>query len=363
MNNEIITEKQSIYLVIMFILGTTTILIRGIEAKQDLWLAIILAVIMGLLVSFISARLHSIFPKKDLFDMLEICFGKFFGKMIGLLYIWFAFHLSTLVVTDFGYFLNTVALSETPVIAFNILGVIVGIYAVKLGIEVIARWTKLFLPILICLTILFMLLLIPKMNINNIRPVLSNGIEPIIRGAFSAFSFPFGEIIIFIMVFRNFQTKKSPYNIYIIGLLTSGIMILVLGIVYVLVLGVNTASTLYFPAHLVASRLIIGKYFERIEIVIDVIFIIATFAKLCISLLATCIGISKIFNLGDYRFIVTPIGLLLINLSYFLHTSVMEWLEWAIAVWPPFAFLFQVILPIIILIIAEIKNNTLKKVT
>jgi spore germination protein KB len=195
------------------------------------------------------------------------------------------------------------------------------------------------------------------MNIAIIQPLFSNEIGPIIKGAFSAFSFPFAEIVIFTMVFSSFKTRKSSYKIYTIGLLISGILLLILGMTYILVLGTNTATALYFPAHIAASRI---SLLLRSEAVVDILFIIGAFAKFCICLLATCIGISKIFALDDYRFIVIPISLLMLNLYYFLHDSVMEWLKWGIDVWPPYAFLFQVIFPIIILIVAEIKRRTLK---
>lgn len=153
MNRETITDKQSTYLVIMFLLGTATILIRGLEAKQDLWLSIILAMLMTLAMCLIYARLHYLFPHKDLFDILKICFGKLIGKIIGLLYIWFAFHLSALILTYNGFVFTTLHFPETPEIAFNILSVLVGIYAVKLGIEVLARWGNFFLLILIFIII------------------------------------------------------------------------------------------------------------------------------------------------------------------------------------------------------------------
>ncbi|WP_432664329.1 endospore germination permease [Wukongibacter baidiensis] len=360
MNKEIITDKQSIYLIIMFIVGTATILIRGIEAKQDLWLSIILAVLMTLAVCLVFARLHYLFPHKDLFDILEICFGKLIGKIIGLLYIWFAFHLNALILTYIDFVFTTVTFPETPGIAFNTLCVVIGTYAVKLGIEVLARWGKLFLHILVFIITIFVLLSIPEMKIANIRPTFSSEIGPIIKGAFSAFSFPFAEIVIFTMVFNSFETRKSPYKIYTIGLLISGVLLLILGMAYILVLGINTASTQYFPAHLAASRISIGKLLQRAEAVVIILFSIGTFAKFCICLLATCIGISKIFNFDEYRFIVVPISLLMLNLSYFLHESVMGWLEWGIDIWPPFAFLLQAIFPIIILIVAEIKMRTLK---
>ena len=63
----------------------------------------------------------------------------------------------------------------------------------------------------------------------------------------------------------------------------------------------------------------------------------------------------KVFRYSDYRFIVIPISLLGINLSYFLHENIMEYFYWILEIWTYYAMPFQVILPIIIWIVVKIK--------
>ena len=78
-----------------------------------------------------------------------------------------------------------------------------------------------------------------------------------------------------------------------------------------------------------------------------------------ICLLAVCKGIAKFFSCTDYSFIVTPIGLLMNNLAIFIYDSKMEVIEFASTVSPYYKFPFQVVLPIIILIVAELKKKRL----
>ena len=144
---EVINDRQKIYLVIFFILGTATTIVRGLEAKQDLWLAIILAMLMALVMCFIYGRIHYLSSNKTFFDVLEICFGKAIGRTLCLLYALFIFHLSTLIVVDLGFFLTTISFPDTPRTVFSILAVLTSVYAIKSGIEVVARWAEFFLPI------------------------------------------------------------------------------------------------------------------------------------------------------------------------------------------------------------------------
>ncbi|WP_432409091.1 GerAB/ArcD/ProY family transporter [Wukongibacter sp. M2B1] len=361
MKKEVISDKQGIFLMVLILLGTSVILVMGLNAKKDLWLANIVSILMALPMIIIYARLHYIFNGKDLFDILIICFGNFFGTGISILYIWFSFHLGTLIAKDFGIFITSVSFPETPEFTVILAIIVLGIFGVKKGIELLGRLAEFFTPFIIIFIFTIILLLIPHMNINNISPVLGNGIKPIIKGAFYSFAFPFAETVILTMFFSGFNSKKSPYKIYIAGLLIGGFILFSISLTILLVLGINSSLSSYFPTYSITTRINIGTFFQRLEIISATIFILGGFVKMSICLLAACKGTAKILNCTDYRFIVTPTALLMCNLSLFLHDSTMEVLEFASTVSPYYKFPFQVIFPIIILIIAETKKNLVSR--
>ncbi|SHK08348.1 GerAB/ArcD/ProY family transporter [Tepidibacter formicigenes] len=358
MNKEVISDKQGLFIIIMFILGNSAIMIEGLEAKQDLWIAIILSILLALPIILISARLHQIFLEKDLFYILEICFGKITGKFIILLYTWFVFHTEVLIFRNYSQFVNAVALTETPLILPIIAMGILCAWIVKEGIETLGRVAEFFSRIVITFLILSMLMLIPVMNIDNIFPVLFNGIKPIIKGAFSTLSFPFAQLFIFTMIFSNI-INKSHYKIYITGLIIGGSIIFLTSTSIILVLGANKAQSLYFPTRNAFSKINIGNLIDNLEILIAVLLPVGTFIKGSVYLLATCKGITRIFGFDNYRFIVIPMTLLIINVSYFIHNSIIDLFDWMGDIWPYYTFPFQVILPIIIWIFAEVKKNNL----
>jgi len=355
MNKEVISDKQGIFLVAILIIGSSSIMVMGIEAKRDAWMAILLSASMAFPIIIIYARLHSIFTGKDLFDILEICFGKLFGKGIGLFYVWIVIHNAALVLENSGRFINTVSLPETPLLAPMIVISFLSLWVVKEGKEVMGRWVEFFFPIIVAFIFVFILLLIPKMQINNIQPMLYEGIKPVIKGAFSAFGFPFAETLVFTMYFSYFKHKKSPYAVYIKGLLLGGIVMLVISLANIMVLGPNTAATSYYPSYAVGSRLNIGQILQRFEVIMATVFLLGALMKISIFLLAACRGITKIFRFADYRFIVTPFALLTLNLAYYQNDSIMEIFEWVTNIWPYYVFPFQVILPVIIWIVAELR--------
>ncbi|MDF2533385.1 MAG: hypothetical protein K0Q65_2966, partial [Clostridia bacterium] len=102
MNKEKISDSQGMKLVILFIFGSTLVMGTGGEAERDMWISIVIAVFLAVPIYLIYSRILSLFPDKDLFEILEQNFGKFFGKLISLVFIWFAFHLGALVLRNFG---------------------------------------------------------------------------------------------------------------------------------------------------------------------------------------------------------------------------------------------------------------------
>lgn len=355
MNKEIISDKQGIMLLILFVTGSTVVLPTAVEAGRDLWLAILLALLAAGAASGIYARILFLFPTKDLFDILEDIFGKILGKFFVLIYSWFALHLCVLVLRNFGDFILIVGLEGTPMAVSVIAIGGLCIWGVKEGIEVLGRWAEFFLPITALFILLATLLLIPEMEVNHFRPFLYEGMVPVLKGAYSAFTFPFGETVLFLMAFDVLKRRSSAYKVYFIGLLLGGLAILITSITEVAVLGIQTYQHVYFPSHMAVARLNIGEFLQRLEIIVAISFLVGGFIKVSICLLAACKGITKLFGFKDYRFIVVPVGAWAINMTLFIYDSVMETIAWASDVWPYYAFPFQVAFPIMIWACAEIK--------
>ncbi|MTI46344.1 GerAB/ArcD/ProY family transporter [Sporosalibacterium faouarense] len=358
MNKEIISNKSAISLIVLFIFGSSLILPTATDAGSDLWISILLAIVFTIPIFLIYSRILSLYPNKDLFDILIIVFGKWIGKFLCLLFSWFAFHLGVLVLRNFGSFIITVSFPETPMIVPMIFLGLLGVWVVKEGIEVLGRWSWIFFIFNAPAPTLVTLLLIPKMDFNNILPLFYNGSKAILKGTFSAFSFPFGEVVILTMIFFCLSNRKSSYKVFLSGLFIGGIPLAGISLVEILVLGPDLYKASYFPNHSVATKIGLGDFLQRLEILVLIAAVTGGFVKISVCLMACSNGIAKVFNLKDYRSVIFPMGLLMINFSYLIYDNVMEQIAWADEIWPYYAFLFQAILPIIVFIIAEIRKSS-----
>ncbi|WP_432661821.1 endospore germination permease [Wukongibacter baidiensis] len=357
MNREVIADAEGICLVILFIAGSTLALPTGSAAGSDLWLAVLLALIIAIPLYLIYSRLLSLYHGNDIFDILEKVFGKFFGKALSLIFVLYTFSLASLILRDQGEYLITLSLPETPMVVPIFMMTALSIFVVKAGIETLARWAKLFVIFNGPVPTITILMLIPQMDMNNILPILFNGVKPLLEGTLQALTFPFGDSVVFIMIFFALKSKKSSYNVLIKGLLWGGILIVGVSMAEVLVLGQDVYLSTYYPNHSVAGKVDIGEILHRLEVIAIVATITSFFLKISVCLLAVCNGISKIFELKDYRSIVVPIALLMCNSSYFIFGSVMEKFTWNKEVGVYYFLPFQVFLPVIVLIFAEIKKR------
>lgn len=356
MIKETISNRQGVSLVFVFLFGSAIIFIPALDAGKDAWLATIFAAICSLPILFIYCKLLYLFPNKDIFDIVTILFGKFLGKLLALVFLIFPTLLSIEILRIISEFITITSLTNTPI---NIPLVFLGflcIWIIKEGIETIGRFSQFFIIILLTLTIISLLLLIPDLNIDNMKPFFQNGFYPFLKGSFHIFSYPITELLVFTMIFYSFKSKDSLFKMIFPGLL----MATFLGSIYILFvilsLDINTAISSFFPAYIMVKMTSITTFIQRTEIIFILTFIIFAFIKLVLCILATSKGLSKIFNFNNYRFIVTPVVLLLINFSIISFKNISEILYWKTDIWPIFAFPFEVVLPIIVFIVAKIRK-------
>jgi len=355
MGKEVVNQKQAITIMATFIIGSSTILGSGVKAKQDAWLAIIIAMGIFSLVIPIYGRICSIYPGKNIYQVMELLLGKVAGKIISLLFVWYAFFLGALVIRDISEFARTVSLPETPECIFAFFAVLLMILTVRGGVELLARFLGIFFPIYILMILTVTFVSIPFFELKNLKPFLYDGIKPVLGASLEVFSFPFAETVLFVCILEHLRKNGSPYKTYYASMLIGGAILLIISVRSILVLGFPMWQMQNFASY-AATRLIrIGDFFQRIEASVAIVFIISGYTKATICLFSACKGIASIFNIKEYKHIAAPIGILMTQLSIIVYDNGAELAEWAATIYPYFAFPFQVIIPLIIWIIAEIK--------
>ncbi|HEX3047441.1 MAG TPA: endospore germination permease [Bacillota bacterium] len=360
MSKEFITERQGLAMMVLFLIGSTLVVGVTDVAKQDSWLSVLLAIITALPILMVYARLLHLFPGKDLFTITHQVFGPVAGKIISLLFVWYTFHLGVLVIRNFSEFLSEISLPETPQYFIQLVMLLLCIWIVKGGIEVLGRWTSFVFNIIILIIIALIPMALAKFNLTNFTPFLYEGFRPVMDGAFAVFSFPLAETVVFLSVLSFLKPGASGYKVYYLSLFVGGGILLFIVLRNATVLGFPFLSTQYFPTYIAVSLINMGEFFRRFEVMVAVVFLLCGFVKVSVCLFGAATGIARIFNIDDYRILTVPVALLMINLSIIIYPSMQAMFEW-IKVYKYYAIPFQVILPLMIWIGAEIKIRMQKK--
>ena len=357
MKKEGISNKQIQLLIFSYCIGAYLLFGMGSDVKQDAWISSILAIIFSIPIVMIYGRIMSLYPGKNFFDILEEVFGKVFGKIFNMIFIFHAFFLGAYILRDFVDFIKITNLSKTPILVSMICIGILTIWILKEGIEVLSAWAKFLIRIILISIILVWILLISEMHSSNLQPVLYSDLKDILKQALFLTTFPFTEVIIFLNFFDYVDYNSETKNVFIKPLILAGVLVVLYTMINIMLLGEELYSLFYYPGYESIKRLNLGGEFQRLEIIVSIAFTIIQFLEINFCVLGVSKGITKVFNLKNYRTILIPIVILLSVFAHIMFESAMEAFEVVKKIWPIYGIVMQIILPLIIFIFATIKRK------
>ena len=349
-----VTEKARISSIQLFLLlsgflfGSTVILAPAQGAKNDAWLAILLGGTGGALLMGIYAAIASLNPLKTLVDILKEKMGKVIGNMFAVLYIWYFIHLASLVFRNFGEFICTVTFPETPMVVVIGLFAVILVYAINSGIEVIGRLSELLVPVIPLVVLIISLSLITVHDFTAFLPILENGITPVLNAAFGFISFPFGETIAFLMLFPHLNKKEKLKKVVFVSAAVSTLLGIILFFRDIFVLGSDLMARSTFIPHL-TSLLIPGL---NVEPLVDINLLIGGGVKISVCIYAAAKALSQIAGIGYYRKLTGAISTFCVVLSIWVYENVLEMFNWAEKVWLYYSIPFQIIVPLLLLLLS-----------
>lgn len=348
-----LTSRQAISVIVLFNFGSSVVIGVSTSVGQDNWLSMLLATLLMIPAVLMYARILKLNPGQGLFDAIEARLGKVAGKIVTMLMAWYALHLCALVMRNFSEFIQISSLLDTPQLPVLVILVITVCFLARYGCKALGKWSVVMVQVVLGIVLLTVLLSLNVMRFDNILPVFEHPFGKIAQDAFSIFAFPFCEAVLFMSFADCLRKGDEPRNIYLSGMLLSGLVLLVIILRNLFVLGASLVSIAYFPSYVAARIISLGDFLSRIEGSISVNFILAGIVKITVCLIAASKGISKLFGTGDYRQLALPTALLAMALAFVLYKNTMEMFAF-IEYYPLYASLFQVLLPAILWIASEI---------
>ncbi|MGM0922325.1 MAG: GerAB/ArcD/ProY family transporter [Bacillota bacterium] len=360
-----ISSYQLFVLILLFELGSALLFPLATETKQDAWIAVLLGMLGGFVLFLVYHCLYCFYPDMLPTEYTQKIIGKFLGRCLSFLYIIYFTYLAARVLRDFGELLVTFAYPDTPLFIINALLTLAVVYTIRKGIEVLARTGELLFVLMYLLAITGFILVVVSglIDINNLKPVLEEGIFPVLKATISQTLYvPFGEVIVFTMImpYLNKSKKARMTGLFALGL--SGINLAIVMAFNISVLGVDLTTFSAFPLLSTIQTIQVADFLERLDVYFMLALIIGGFFKISIFCYAAVTGTATLFNIKEPSRMVYPIGLVILILSITMASNFSGHTQEGLQIVPIFLHLpFQVIIPIILLGIAFIKNRIRKK--
>jgi spore germination protein KB len=356
-----ISLYQLFVLILLFELGSAILVPLAIDAKQDAWLAILFGMLGGLILFWVNYRLFLYYPELVPPEYMQKLLGKIVGTILAFSYIIFFMYTAARVLRDFGEMLLTFAYLDTPLFIVNALLMLVIIYAVSKGIEVVARTGELFFFFIYFLAIVGFILIVFSglIDINNLKPVLEDGIFPVAKVVFTqTLYFPFGEAIVFSMIFPYIKKRKRVKKIGLFAIMLSGINLAITMAINIGVLGVDLASRSQFPLLSTIQSIQVAEFLERLDVFFMISLVICIFFKVSIYFYAALASTAVIFKIKEPSSLTYPMGMVVLFMSVTIASNyaehLKEGLEFVTRYLLPF---FHIVIPLLLLGIAFLKNR------
>lgn len=360
-----ISGFQFFCLIFLFEIGSSSLIGLAVAAKQDAWISLLIAIIMGCILLIVYIKLYEIFPDKLFTKYVEDIVGTYPGKLLAIIYIVYFMYIAARVLRDFEELLVITLYNASSLITIGILMMILIMYAIYKGYEVFARVNEVafFLIVLIFIAVVGFELISKVIDLNNLKPVLENGWEPIFKSAFPlTVTFPFGEIITLAMFMPYLKNPKNAMKVGVPALFFAGLMLVVLTILNISILGVDVQQRATYPLLTAVSYINIANFIQRLDSLIVIVMVLGGFIKITVFFFCATHGAAQLFKVKKNDTLTYPIAVIILISSIWMAPNYLEHYKEGLDIVPYYLHIpLQIIIPIVLLIIALIQKKMNQK--
>jgi spore germination protein (amino acid permease) len=319
---ERISPHQFMTLGAAVLMGTTFLPIASVVTGvggRDGWMSVLPGFAVGIPYGLMVLSLVERYPHKNLLQISETLFGKWIGKIIGVLYILIAGYFGGLSLGQAGNIYQASIMTLTPISVFYLGGLLLVFYLVRSGIEVFARFSEVVFPLIVIALVLNVGLSIPRIEQGELMPILSEGLKPLFLGGIKVLPFAM-EFILFLAGILTFlptgmkelgQLKTGVWRaVFLVGILDT-----LVALIQILVFGP------FETIRLVYGLLTLGKMVEVSRTVsgIESLFMGVWFGALVMKVTAfffTAIwGLETVFSLKGLKWNLV-VGIVFLGIAF-----------------------------------------------
>lgn len=342
---------------LLFLTTTATTLMLGISnyVGTSSFLAVPIGAIPALPLYLMIARVHRLYPEKSLGQLLEHLYGRGGTRVICLIYTLFALFTGAILTGYLTRFISFTGENQQVAAVFSVFFLISCYLGARVRLGATARLSRLLFPTAAVILLLSLLLCLIKFDPDAIRPLFDRSVHDLAVAGGSLLLFPFCQVILILpFVFRSKSAKVAKPLLWALGISSAVITLAYLGTAGVL--GGASMDKLNYPYYMALSVLDVTSFFQRIEVILSIHFVLAMLIKGIACIIFSCRAAAHTFQQPQARLLAAPMAALTLALSLILFSTTEEMFD-LMNLYPFLMAPFVLVFPIVTYFVAEIKRR------
>lgn len=254
------------------------------------------------------------YPGNNIMEIYETVLGRFLGSIFSCVIMLALLSSAALSLREFVEVKKVYILVRTPISLIITCFIIVTIILSFLGLEAIARYSKLISFILLFSFILILILSSQNYQSHRLFPILGYGLGNTLFHGFMRSSM-FGEIIIIAIIAKSLHGINEIKKTGFISIIFSGILVSVAYLTFLLTFSYFLGRELTAPIYVMASLINYGFFFQRVESIFMFIWNLTSLISIAVLLYSSLMVYCHIFRIKDKRPLIIPFGIILFTLT------------------------------------------------
>jgi spore germination protein KB len=356
-----ISKRQMALLLFCFLSGSSIINVPTpiIDAAGNgAWLSVWFAYASGLVLVAIILYLERRFPGLTFFDYSQVLVGKFFAIVLTIPMLLVIMMLVPYIVLDIGGFFSSTMLQSTPPLVIHFSFLLLACLTARAGIVVMVRMFLVLITVLLGFVLITLFLATPSYHPEYLLPIIPEGINPVLHGAYIHFGFPYAEVIFFttILPLAHRDNKHSLGKLLFGVLFLYGLLISIVIVCSIMALG-PLAGTAKFSLFTLARLISLQEIIERIESTIGMALIVGSYMKTTITLFILSKTFANLLNSQHAKQYMIPLSSLSLLLTMTMFRNESEFTETILVVWPMLVTTFCVIPLMVVAIVSLFRKK------
>ncbi|KIL40979.1 hypothetical protein SD70_10180 [Gordoniibacillus kamchatkensis] len=352
-----ISTGQAILLIVGTILPTAMLTApTGIVkyATTDAWLSILLGTLIGICTAIVSSGIALMHPGLSFFQIMDKHLGRVCSKTVGVLFTAYFVVTSIDVLRQFTDFMMQSVLRKTPSVVLGGIAVLLALYAVYQGIEVIARVNSIVTVGGILVFAISTPVYFYEMKIGNLLPIFVSPIGRILMGAYLSSSW-FTEVFVIVLLATFLNNPGRTRAVALIGVSATGLSLIWIVTGSIAIFGVGIIPLFDYPTFNVFRIIDVARFLERIDAFYIAIWVGMTIMKMSILVFFSHYCLCQTFGITEPKTFLAPFGLLTLTLSIVSWSSKVEYKQFLMNS-IGFYLLLSLVVPVILYIALRLKH-------